>query len=193
MIELEINGARQRIEPRTTGELRDAISRGLPAGHLVSELSVDGRALDEMELDGIELQGSHAVAVRSASPRQLARASLPEATEWIGRICSVLEQIARDYRIGRDAEAARRLVDALDALHVLASLLGGIRRFVDVDPVRRPEFERDWENAEHEFRGGVEQLHERLQGGDPLGLADCTGHRLPHVLRRFGSLLGALA
>jgi hypothetical protein len=193
MIELEINGARQRIEPRTARELRDAITRGLPAGHLVSELSVDGRALDEADLDAVELDRLHSVAIRSASPQQMARESLPETIEWIGRICAVLEQIAREYRLGRDAEGARRLVDALDALHVLASLLGGIRRFADVDAARRGAFERDWDEAEVEFRGGVEGLHAQLRAADPLGLADWAGLRLPDALRRFAALLGALA
>ena len=43
MIELEVNGAGQRIEPGSIGELREQIQRTVPTGHGLCQLIVDGR------------------------------------------------------------------------------------------------------------------------------------------------------
>jgi hypothetical protein len=193
MIELEINDRAQRVRPESGKALRELVEGALPPGHLIAQLMVDGRSVDASEIGELDPERLSSIRVRSASPEQLARASLPETAEWLGRMCGVLESIAGDYRIGREREAAGRLVDVLDALQVLTALLGGIRRFLEVAPQHRAGFEQAWREAENELQRATFELHTDLQAGDPVGLADRTGWTLPAALRRFAVLLEQLA
>lgn len=193
MIELEINDQMRRVRPESGKALRELVESALPPGHLIQQLDVDGRSLDVGELVELDPDRLQRIRVRSASPEQLARASLPETTDWLGRLCGVLESIASDYRSGREREAAARLVDVVDALQVLTALLGGIRRFLEVAPRHREDFERAWREAEGELQRATLQLHEELQNGDPVRLADRTGWTLTAALRRFAVLLEQLA
>jgi hypothetical protein len=192
MIELEINRQHQRVAPVTRKELRDLIDRELPAGHLIHEVSVNGQNLDPEEFDGIEIEGLESVRVTSSTPQQLARDSLVETVDWIGRICDALEDIAARYRVGDDQEGTRRLIEAVDALQVLAGLLGSIYRYIEVPQERRLHFEREWSEAESELRTATQELFADLQSGDPVRLADRTGYRMPQMLRRFAILLEQL-
>jgi len=160
---------------------------------VIGLLQIDGRSVDPGQLGQLDPAHLHRVRVRSATPQEMARASLPETAEWLGRVCAVLEAIAADYRLGREREAALRLVDAIDALQVLTALLGGIRRFLAVAPQHRREFEQAWDEAEAELQRATLELHGDLQGGDPVRLADRTGWTLPAALRRFAVLLEQLA
>lgn len=189
MIELEINDRRRRVEPTSVKELRELIDADLPAGHLIEQLSVNGRALDVEELEMLELGGLASVAVRSSSPQQLARGSLDETIDWISRICGVLENVSSKYRTGNEREGTQVLVDVIDALQVLVGLLSGIRRWIDVPDAHRPRFEREWEDIEGDLHREIEALHAELQAGDPVPLADRTETGLPGVLRRFAVLL----
>ena len=189
MIELEINDRRRQVQPASVKELRELIDRDLPAGHLIEQLSVNGRVLEPEELDVLELAGLASVAIRSSSPQQLARASLDETVEWISRICSALEDISSKYRTGDEQEGTRGLVDVIDALQVLAGLLSGIRRWIDVPQAHRSRFELEWDEIERALQNETVALHEELQAGDPVRLADRTGTGMPGVLRRFAVLL----
>jgi hypothetical protein len=193
MIELEINQTRRQVRPDSGKALRELVLGALPAGHLIQHLDVDGRKLEEGDLAGLDPAQLRSVRVSSASPAELALASLPEATDWIGRLCGVLESIARDYRSGREREAAGRLVDVLDALEVLTALLGRVHRFLEVEPRHREGFERAWRDAESELHRATQSLHDDLKSGDPVRLADRTGYTLPAALRRFAVLLEQLA
>jgi hypothetical protein len=193
MIDLEINERAQRVRPESGKALRELVEGALPPGHVIGELCVDGRNVDADQLGELDPQRLRSVRVRSVSPEQVARASLPGTAEWLGRVCGVLESIARDYRTGRENEAATRLVDVIDALQVLTVLLGGIRRFLDVAPEHRRGFEQAWRDAEDELQRATLELHADLQGGDPVSLADRTGWTLPAALRRFAVLLEQLA
>ena len=192
MIELEINDRAQRVRPESGRDLRELVERALPPGHQIQQLQVDGRNLDAGELGDLDPERLRSIRVRSASPEQMARESLPETAEWLGRMCGVLESIAGDYRTGREREAAGRLVDVLDALQVLTALLGGIRRFLDVSQEHRTGFEHAWREAENELQRATFELHADLQSGDPVRLADRTGWTMPAALRRFAVLLEQL-
>jgi hypothetical protein len=193
MIQLEINDRCERVLPDSGKALRELIERALPAGHVITRLRVDGRDLDAEQLGELEPARLREVRVLSASPQQIARASLPETIDWLGRICASLENIARDYRTGREIDAARDLVDAIDALHVLAALLGSIHRFLDVSGAHRAGFEREWSEAERALHGATLELQADLESGDPVRLADRTGWVLPAALRRFAVLLEEIA
>lgn len=193
MIELEINDQLQRVRPESAKALRELVESGLPPGHLIQQLHVDGRSLDASELGELDPARLRSIRVRSASPEQMARASLPETAEWLGRICGVLESVAGDYRTGREREASGRLVEVLDGLQVLTALLGGIHRFLDVVPEHRQGFENAWREAEGELKRATFELYDDLKSGDPVRLADRTGWTLPSALRRFAVLLEQLA
>lgn len=193
MIELEINDDRRRVQPSSGKALRELVERSIPPGHAIARLDVDGRSLEAEDLTLLDPERLSRVSVRSASPAELARASLPETAEWIGRVCGVLESIARDYRGGREREAAARMVDVLDALQVLTALLGGVRRFLEVEPRHSEGFDRAWREAEGELQRAIESLHGDLQRGDPVRLADRTGFTLPAALRRFAVLVEQLS
>jgi len=193
MIELEINQERRHVQPCSGKALRELVEGALPQGHLIQQLDVDGRSLDADDLALLDPQQLSRVSVRSASPAEMARQSLPETAEWISRMCGVLESLAHDYRTGRERHAAGRLVDVLDALQVLTALLGGIRRFLDVIPRHQEGFERAWSDAEAELHRATQSLHDELRRGDPVRLADRTGFTLPAALRRFAVLLEQLA
>jgi hypothetical protein len=193
MIELEINDDRRRVRPSSGKALRELVESSLPPGHMIAQLDVDGRSLEADDLARLDPEQLNRVRVRSASPGELARASLPESAEWISRMCGVLESIAHDYRTGRERDAAGRLVDVLDALQVLTALLGGIHRFLEIVPQHREGFDRAWRDAELELQRATQSLHDDLQSGDPVRLADRTGFTLPAALRRFAVLLEQLA
>ncbi len=189
MIELEINDSRRDVEPGSTRELRDLIVDDLPAGHLIHQLSVNGRALDPEELDALDLDGLSSVAVRSSSPQQLARGSLDETIDWVSRICTALEEVAARYRNGSEQEGTRSLIEVIDALQVLMGLLSGIRRWIDVPGAHRARFEVEWSDSEASLQRETEALLAELQDGDPVVLADRTGSGVPAALRRFAVLL----
>ena len=189
MIDLEINGNRQVIDPPTTKELRDLLHRSLAPGHLIRTLAVNGRAIDEEQLEDFDVENLRSVSVGSASPETIARDSLAETADWIARIGGVLASISSDFRIGKEQQGRARLADVTEALQVLVSLLRGIRRFLAVSPAERSEFDRRWTEAENALLEGVKGLFSELESSDPSRLADRTGYSLPRALLQFQELL----
>lgn len=189
MIELEINGSRQRVDPPSARALRDLVHRSLAPGHLIKTLNVNGRAIDEEQLEEFDVGSLRSVSVDSATPEAIARESLAETIDWIGRIGTVLESISKDFRVGKEQHGRSRLTDVIDALQVLVSLLQGIQRFLRLDPDQKVDFEQRWSAAEMELLAGVKGLLSDLESGDPVHLADRTGYSLPRALERFEELL----
>ena len=64
MIELEVNGHRQVIDPSSTGELRELLERELPSGHVIRHIDVNGGTVDEARLGDYQISGLRSVAVR---------------------------------------------------------------------------------------------------------------------------------
>lgn len=189
MIDLEINGNRQVVNPPSTKELRDLLRKSLAPGHLIRTLNVDGRAIDEEDLEEFAVESLHSVRVGSATPQAIARESLTEAADWIARIGGVLESIAEDFRIGKQQQGQFRLSDVVEALQVLVDLLKGIRRFLEVEPTRKSDFESRWSVAEATLLECVKGLFAELEEGDPVRLADRTGYSLPRALTQFRDVL----
>jgi hypothetical protein len=189
MIDLEINGSRQLIDPPSTEELRELLKRSLGPGHLIQTLVVNGRAIDEEQLETFEVGTVRSVTVGSATPQTIARESLGEASDWITRIGGVLESVSEDFRVGKDQNGRARLTDVIEALQVLVSLLQGLRRFLELEPDRKTEFESRWLAAETALLEGVKGLFEELQSDDPVRLADLTGYTVPRALGQFQELM----
>jgi hypothetical protein len=189
MIDLEINGNRQVVNPPSSKELHDLLRKLLAPGHLIRTLNVNGRTIDEEELDEFAVESMHSVSVGSATPQAIARESLTEAADWIARIGGVLESIAEDFRIGKQQQGQSRLSDVVEALQVLVNLLQGIRRFLEVEPIRKSDFEGRWSGAEAALLENVKGLFAELEDGDPVRLADRTGYSLPRALTQFRDVL----
>ncbi len=189
MIDLEINGNRQLVDPPSTNELRELLQRSLGPGHLIQKLVVNGRAIDEDQLEAVDVGSVRSVSVGSATPQTIARNSLGEASDWIARIGGVLESVSEDFRVGKDQNGRARLVDVIEALQVLVSLLQGLRRFLEVEPDQKTEFDSRWMNAETALLEGVKDLFDELKSGDPVRLADLTGYVLPRALSQFQELM----
>ena len=189
MIDLEINGSRQVVEPLSTKELHDLLHRSLAPGHQIRTLNVNGHAIDEEQLDDFAVGSLRNVSVRSATPQTIAGDSLAETADWIARIVGVLNSISQEFRTGNEQNGRSRLGDAIEALQVLVNLLQGIRRFLDVYPERKSEFESRWTEAEDALLENVRGLFEELESGDPIRLADRTGYTLPRALTQFRELL----
>jgi hypothetical protein len=193
MIELDVNGRSTGIEPASIPDLRAMVGRALPSEHVVCTLRVNGREVPESGLEELELRAIRRLEVKSATPRDLAYQALGETREWIGRICDVLQSVARDYRLGRDKDAHERMASVADALQVLAGLLHGIWAFVDSDPGVRGRLQGPWSEAEAGLRRSIEGLIEDMESGDPVRLADHAGYLLPRSLERFHDILGRIA
>ncbi|MCP4003087.1 MAG: hypothetical protein GY725_02710 [bacterium] len=189
MIELEVNGHRQNVEPSTTQELRSLVEKQLPSGHVIRRIDVNGGQFDEAKLEEVDLTRLNTVTVQSSSTSAVAYESLAETSEWIGRICGVLAEIAEDYRLGRTAQGTGRLVDVVDALQVLVPLLSGINKFIEIPEAERSEFECVWSEAEKGLCSSIEGLFEELKDADPVLLADRTGYTLPAALKHFQEVL----
>ncbi len=189
MIELEVNGHRQNVEPSTTHELRTLVEKQLPSGHVIRRIDVNGGQFDEAKLEEVDLTRLKTVTVQSSSTSAVAHESLADTSEWIGRICGVLAEIAEDYRLGRTTQGTGRLVDVVDALQVLVPLLNGINEFIEIPEAERSEFECVWSEAEKGLCSSIEGLFEELKDADPVLLADRTGYTLPAALKRFQEVL----
>lgn len=189
MIELEVNGRRDTVQPVSSADLRAAISRTCPEGHVICTLKINGYEIPESRLDEYDVQAVRSVEVQSADPHDLARDSLDETADWIGRICSALDSVAEDYRTGNERKAAEQLVSAIDALQVLSELLGGIQRFLDADAKTKDLFDGPWCEAQTDLRSALDGLFIDLEAGDPVRLADRIGYVLPRSLQRFRDIL----
>jgi len=192
MIQLEINGARQTVDPRSIEELSDHLRRAIQPGHVICVLVVNGLEVAESRLDEFDVGSIRTLEVRAAAPADLARQALGETREWIERICNVLDSIAQDYRLGREDNGTARLVPVVDSLHVLVGLLQGIHAALELDHASRARLEAPWKEAENELKRSVEGLMEDLEAGDPVRLADRTGYALPQSLGRFREVLGGI-
>ena len=193
MIELRINGETQRVDPGTMEELQHQIARHIPSEHGVCRLLVNGSETSDTRLGQLDLIGVRDVSVESAPLSSIAHDAVSGTVEWIGRICGVLDSIADDYRLGREAEGSNRLASAVDALQVLVNLLQGIRTHAPMQPTDRERMSEEWEQAERELNRVVEGLHVDLQSHDCVALADRTGYALPRCLERFRRLLGEVS
>jgi ADP-heptose:LPS heptosyltransferase len=189
VIQLQINGTQQTAAPGSIGELRQLIKDAAPSNEVICVIRVNGIEISEDRLDDFGISSIETVEVQTANPTSLARQALGETQEWIGRICGVLTSIADDYRLGRNREGASRLVTVVDALQVLVGLLQGIHAFLDIDQNERDLLNRSWKEAEVQLRDSIAGLVEDLEIGDPVRLADHTGHILPRSLGRFRDIL----
>ena len=189
MIDLEINGKRQVVEPLSTKELHDLLHRSLAPGHQIRTMNVNGRAIDEEQLEDFAVGSLRNVSVRSATPQTIAGDSLAETADWIAGIVGVVKSISQDFRTGNEQNGRSRLGDAIEALQVLVNLLQGIHRFLDVYPERKREFESRWIEAEYALLESIRGLFSELESGDPIRLADRTGYSLPRALTQFREVL----
>lgn len=193
MIQLEINGAHETIDPGSIEELRTRILEGIPEGHVICVLLVNELEMALTRLDEFDLESIRSLGVRSQNPVVLARESLTETQEWIRQICDVLGSIARDYRLGREDDGANRLVSVVDALQVLVGHLQGIRTVLVQGEDTSDGLHGPWLEAAGELRSAIEQLVEDIVSGDPVRLADRTGHTLPASLGRFREVLAQIS
>ena len=192
MIQLEINGTSHTIEAGSIQELRFAIQQHIPEGQVSCGIQINGIEIAEDRLDDFSTQSIRTVVVLTGRPADLAHESLGETQEWIGQICDVLDSIADDFRLGRDKSATGRLVTVADALQVLVSLLDGIHECIELDPAERAALEGSWKPAQEELQLSMQALVDDLESGDPVRLADRTGHQLPRSLTRFRDLLAEI-
>ena len=189
MIQLEINGHPHTINPGTIEELESAITAPVPADHGVCRVVVDGHEMGESQLAQCDLAQVRHVRVESAPLREIAQNAVKETSDWIARICGVLESIANDYRLGRESDASGRLVHVADALQVLVHLLHGLHVHLPVDAQTHPEFGAQFEEAQCDLRDAIDGLAQDLEHNDPVVLADRLGYGLPRCLSRFQDLL----
>lgn len=189
MIELIMNGTPHKIDPPTSSELGAEIRALLPEGQEICQVKVNGFEVPIAQLDEFEPAAIRGLEVSTATPAELARGAVGETREWIGRICSALDAIAQDYRDGREAQGASRLIETVDALNVLIHLLAGIRQHLVLEEEIRVRIDAAWQEAEGELLQAVNALVEGIESGDPLRLADQAGHVLPRCLSSFQALL----
>jgi hypothetical protein len=192
MIELEVNGRSERVEPGPIAALCERIERAVPDGHVLCSLWVDGAELSLEELRGLDPLGVRRVRITSAHPRDLARGALPEAIDFVARLRRALRMLASRYRDGAEAVARGELVEIADALHVLVPLLSGIRRHLEMSPAVEARVAPSWSGAESELARGVDDLLAAFESGDPVALADASGFALPRALGTFSALLKGL-
>jgi len=193
MIELALNGEPQTIEPASMTELKDCLRRSVPDGHVICRLLVNELEIDESRIEDFALESIRSLDIQTAAPAELAQSSLPETREWIQRICGVLNSISEDYRLGREGEAANRLISVVDALQVLIGLLDAIHESLPEDAGIKPRLEKPWNEAVTDLEASVRGLMEDLEAGDPVRLADRTGYVLPRSLGRFRDVLGEIS
>ncbi|MFQ5513537.1 MAG: hypothetical protein ACE5FG_03805 [Myxococcota bacterium] len=189
MIQLSMNGTESGVEPGSIEELRRIIEEATPPGEVRCVMRINGTEIGEERLDEFNLGAIRSLEVSTAVPAELARQCLSETRDWIERICGVLSSIADDYRVGREHQAASRLVSVVDALDVLVGLLGGIHSCIELEPPTRAALDRGWKLAEEELRASISGLVGDLEAGDPVRLADRAGHTLPRSLGVFRELL----
>jgi len=192
MIELDVNGKPHRIDPRSIEELARAITGPVPSGHGVCRVLVNGREMAESQPAQCDLATVRHVRVESAPFHEIASGAVAETSEWITRICGVLDSIANDYRFGNESQATGRLPNVADALQVLVHLLDGLRAHLPVASGRRTDFTDQWQAAQLELRDAIDDLARDLEAGDPVQLADRTGYTLPRKLSRFRELLAEI-
>lgn len=185
MIDVEINGTRETVSPDSVAELRRIVAGSLPSGEVICSLRVNGREHPESGLDEYDLRSIQNLEVKTETPERLARGALGETVDWISRIQSALDSIARDYRFGRDTRAADRLLEVLDVLQVLLGLLAGIR--ANLPPAARRE--EDWRDAEAKLLEAVKGFEADLKSRDGVRIADRIAYALPRALDRFRALL----
>ena len=189
MIELEINGKPRTIHPTSMQELEAEIERPVPQDHGVCRLLVNGREIERRQLAEYDLASVRQVRIESAPLASIAQSAIEETAEWIGRICGVLDSVAEDYRLGREADANGRLANVIDALHVLVHLLGGIHAHAPIAAAQRHSFSKTWQDAEVALRAAIDGIGRDLEAHDTVALADLTGYTLPRCLGSFRDLL----
>jgi hypothetical protein len=189
MIELEINGKPRTIHPTSMQELESEIERPVPQDHAVCRLLVNGREIERRQLAEYDLANVRQVRIESAPLASIALGAVEETSEWIGRICGVLDSVAEDYRFGREADANGRLASVIDALQVLVHLLGGIHTHAPIAAPERDSFSTSWQDAEVELRSAIDDIGRLIEAHDGVGLADVTGYTLPRCLASFRTLL----
>ncbi len=192
MIQIDINGDRDSIDPGSIKELQDYIHSKVPDDQVVCVLRVNGNELPESSLEDLTISTIRLVSVKSDTTQALAVASLGDTGDWIERIAEVLDGIARDYRLGNEKDGAGRLVLVIDALQVLVGLLQGIHSSITLEEEHRNRLAIPWEDASIQLRTAIEGLAEDLESGDPIRIADRAGYAVPRSLNRFKELLGDL-
>ena len=192
MIKLEVNGSQQTIYSGSTHELRSYLTDLIPPGEVLCSMRVNGQEIAESQLDTFSIDGIQRVEVSSGLPADLARGALGETAEWITRICTALDSVARQYRMGQEKVAAGELVSVIDALNVLVELLKAIDTFLPVDLTASPQSQSDWKEAEDDLHRSLKGLLEDMEAGDPIRLADRAGYAVPRSLMRFREVLGRL-
>jgi hypothetical protein len=192
VIELEVNGSTEWIEPASWEALGQRIDRAIPSGHALCTLVVDGAERSRSELERLDLRGVRRVRVGTGRPSDLARGALAETLRFVDRLCDALARLAECCRAGREPVARGDLVEIADALHVLVPLLSGIRRNIDAPREVIARIEGPWADAERELASGAHELLAAYESEDPVALADASGFALCGALRRFRELLEVL-
>ncbi len=192
MIQLVMNGLQRSIDPSSIEQLRHLISQVTPEGEVPCVVKVNGMEVSMDRVSEFDVESIRSIDVQTGNPATLARNSLPETQEWIGRICGVLASIAEDYRFGREREAASRLVGMVDALQVLVGLLGSIHSCLELGVAERASLDSTWKLAEEDLKSAISALVGDLEAGDPIRLADRAAHALPRSLDRFREILSEI-
>jgi hypothetical protein len=189
MIQVDINGSRRTVAPRSVEELRSFVVGPVPQDHGICVLRVNGAEFLAERWGELDLANVRDVELRSAPLAEIARAAVRETRDWVTRICAALESVSADYRMGREQHANGRLAEVADALHVLVHLLHGIRSNISLAASERAAIESRWLAAEGELSAAIDAMASDLEWRDPIALSDRTGYTLPRILRTFEALL----
>jgi hypothetical protein len=164
-------------------------------GRVIVEVAVDGRAVDDSELEDPRLRPDAEVRLTSADPSMLVHVTLLEVADAIEAAAADQLEAARLIQIGRLDEAMSRLSAVLGAWEGVnravshgAALLG-----LDAAELCVGDPPAPISGAVAELSAQLAQIKRCLEHRDWVGLSDVLAYDMEDSPRRWRDLLTALA
>lgn len=190
-----LDGQPAEISGETLGAIMDAAQQRLtPAGRLLVEVKLDGRAILGEELDqqrAVPVEGVR-VELESADPRQLAQTTLQQVRQGLQAARQDQIDAAGFFQQDQPAEAMQRVSRAIEAWQQAQQAVLHTTMLIGIKLDQKVFEDRPIVEVTDSLLTQLRSLRDLITAGDTVGLADSLAYEWPEMTDRWDRLIGQL-
>lgn len=193
MASVFVNGESHQGKWASLGELlREIRQKAWKEGKIVVRVALDDEPVAvrrDTDYDGMFLRDHKTIKIETENLQIALLKRLASLPQLLIETQEKLKDAAGKYRLGREPEGHRLLVEGVELMQGLQVQLRALEIFIGFQISHGVVKGRDGKELLSELTSGLAQLQEKIEQDDPLDLADLLEYELVAILERFKELV----
>ncbi len=190
---LEIDG----MSPATTlSEIIEVVQESLKeTGVSIMEIVADGKSFspdDPEQLSRTTIQDFQKIEITALTPAEIVIQAVSDREANFGHIEGLASSIAENLRIGKTREAMESLVEIMDCLDWLTTMLGNLEKGF-IKNLQENELELRRSDISRRLLDQIKNLRETQENRDWVGAADILEYEFPEIFSDCRKLFDEVA